>query len=205
MFSRRWSIHNPLKGWTLHGMKDGEARLVVQTLSLAEKQICSVWRNGWDKWENFMSPSAEFLREPAAPLRAPNAPPPPSLSDSDEQTTTRVHLSHARPLRDKGRNYLRLEVTVPAQVVTASQSFSTETENVSEGGIKFIRPLPEWVAGYFTVILGLNEGPLEVTCMLIEDQGDAKTRVAVVETSDEESHLPRFKEWVRRLSADAFR
>lgn len=190
-----WSLNNPLKGWTLHGLNAREARLLLHTLSLAERRVVRVWTSEWSDWKPLERADVPALTQ-AFESEDPGAPPLPALVAEDEITA--VHSSIRRVKRFQARPD-RKGIAVPAEIVQGPQTFRTKTENVSEGGIKFQDVLPEWVAGYFTVILGLPQGPIEVTCMLVEDQKDAKTRVEVVETEDEESHLPLFRDWVKSL------
>lgn len=194
---RNWALHNPLKGWTMHGLSIREAQLLVQTASLAERRIMMVWRSGWNNWFSLESePCAELLRE--IPSVKDGAPPPPSFQKDEEITT--VQLSSSGPKKSLiERESVRCEVQVPAEIVQGPQSFRSLTSDVSMTGLKFQDRLPEWVAGYFTVILGLEHGPIEITCMLVEDQKKDKTRVEVVETDDEESQLPRYQDWVRQM------
>ncbi|MBX2987246.1 MAG: PilZ domain-containing protein [Bdellovibrionaceae bacterium] len=192
-----WSLYNPLKGWTLHGLSNREARLLLQTLSLAEKRVLWLWHEGWTEWRHLDAAECDSLSE-RLDCPDPGAPKLPEFVGEDE--TTAVRSSSYRPARRSwGRESERCAINVPAEIVQGPQTFRTRTENVSMGGIKFTDQLPDWLAGYFTVILGLPKGQIEVTCMLVEDQKNAKTRVEVVETDDEESHLPTYRDWVKSL------
>lgn len=197
---RIWSVHNPLKGWTLHGLTSREASLLLHTLSLAERRVIWVWKQEMPSWVHLDHADCADLREPLhlEPLAAPAIP---EMNEEDEITAVHLNISrktiryHSRPDRKT--------VSVPAEIVQGPQIFRTRTENVSESGIKLVDVLPDWVAGYFTVILGLQSGPIEVIAMLVEDQKEAKFRVEIVETEDEESHLPLYRQWVRGLPESA--
>ncbi|HRO68210.1 MAG TPA: PilZ domain-containing protein [Pseudobdellovibrionaceae bacterium] len=189
-----WSLNNPLKGWTLHGLTESEARLLLHTLSLAERRVVWAWKKGLESWVHLDHESCAELNAPYT-ARDPGAP---ALPATVEDEITAVHSSIRKVKRFQQRPE-RKSASVPAEIIQGQQTFRTRTENVSDGGIKFVDVLPDWVAGYFTVILGLAHGPVEVTCMLVEDQKDAKTRVEVVETEDEESHLPIYRDWVRQI------
>lgn len=195
--STPWSLHNPLKGWTLHGLSEREARLLLVTLSPAEKKVVAIWHAGWEKWESLDSDRCVFLQRSFS-----NAPPLtpalPELSRGEE--TVAVKISAKPKPYDLAREHVRYPVFVPAEVVRGAQSFRTKTMDVSAGGMRLQDCLPEWVSGYFTVILGLERGPLEVTCKLVEDQKAEKIRVEVVETDDEESQLPIYLQWIKSLS-----
>lgn len=192
-FNSRWSLHNPLKVWTLHSLSEREARLLISTLSVAEHRMLWVWKSGWGAWRPLSHESADILRVSEPELNGDGVPELPALLQTDEITAVKA-ITQVR--RTQVRGYERVSVAVRAEVVLGNQTFHTRTENVSEGGIKFAQNLPDWVAGYFTVIV-YEQTPMEITCMLVEDQKTDKTRVEVVETEDEESHLPRFRAWVR--------
>lgn len=190
-----WSIHNPLKVWTLHALTEREVRLIVSTLSAAEHRMLWVWKRGWQEWVALSDDAAETLREMEAPADLTDVPEPPALLETDEITAVKV-ITQGR--RMHGRHHERTSIVARAEIIVGNQSFHSRTENVSEGGIKFGQNLPDWVAGYFTVVI-YDQAPIEVICMLVEDQKTDKTRVEVVETEDEESQLPRYREWVRQL------
>lgn len=190
-----WSLYNPLKGWTRHGLTEGEVRLIMQTLSLAERRVTWVWKVGWDEWRQLEHPECVSLGKKIPNPNTGAPPEPPPLRDDE---VTAVQLAAAKE-RAWGREHDRAMVGIEVQVIVNGQTFRTTTDNVSEGGLKFVDRLPDWVAGYFTVILSVEDDPMELTCMLVEDQRSDKKRVAVVETDDEESHLPRYRAWVKAL------
>lgn len=194
-FNSGWSLHNPLKVWTLHSLTEREARLVISTLSVAEHRMLWVWKKSWEGWRPLAHVSAEALRHAEPEVDPATVPEPPALLQTDEITAVKS-ITHIR--RTQVRGYERVSVAVRAEIVLGNQTFHTRTENVSEGGIKFAQNLPDWVAGYFTVII-YEQDPMEIVCMLVEDQKTDKTRVELVETEDEESHLPRFRAWVKAL------
>lgn len=193
-----WSLHNPVKGWTLHQLSAREARLIVQTLTPVEKSATLAWKAGDPIWMHLHHPAAmELVKpEPATIVKTPAIP----VQQQTEEEITHVRMEKSN--RQWQREFQRITAEIPAEVLLGSQRFRATTENLSEGGIKFKELLPSWVAGYFTVILTRPEGSLEVTCMLVEDQKGDKTRVAVVDTNDEESHLPIYRAWIRGNADD---
>lgn len=196
-----WSIHNPLKGWTLHGLTAREGGLLVCSMSDAEMQMSSAWKKGWTRWEKLVDPLCEDLKSVAdgegkSEERPDGCPQPPSSDDEEEVTQVMVASSRAKDVYK--REYDRWEIRIPSDIILGNQTFSTHTDNISEGGMRFIDPLPDWVAGYFTVLLKTSERPFEITCMLVEDQKGKKLRVEAVQTADEESHLPDYRDWVRK-------
>lgn len=202
--SGEWSIHNELKGWTLHGLSAREGQLLVCTMSTAEFQLCQVWKRGWPRWEKISAAAGAELRavreaeEGTALTRPADCPDLPAANPNGGEEITQVQMASSRQKDVYKREYDRWETRLAAEIILGNLSFKTHTDNVSEGGMRFVDPLPDWVAGYFTVVLQTPERPLEITCMLVEDQKGKKLRVEAVETNDEESHLPIYREWIRR-------
>lgn len=197
--ARTWYMHNPLKDWTLHGLSDRECALVLATLSLPEKRAVLLWREDLKSWIHLDHAEAKALPSKVGTSSRARLPNIPRVDDHQEETTA---VSTQRKKMVVPREHLRIDMKLSAELIGANQSQKLTTDNVSEGGIKFTERLPDWVAGYFTVVLETPEKKFELTCMLVEDQRQDKMRVAVVETNDEESHLPLYKKWIRSLIDD---
>lgn len=45
-----WALHNSLKGWTLYGLSEREAQLVVNTLTVNEAKLVKVCKLPEKKW-----------------------------------------------------------------------------------------------------------------------------------------------------------
>lgn len=186
-----WSLHNPLKGWTLHRLSLEEAQKLVHTMSLPERKVSWAWITGWSDWRSLGAEGTELLFKEQFEDNelAPTLP-----ANRLEDEITEVHVEPKK--ENTIREHLRIKADLSAEVILGSQSFKTRTTDYSEGGIRFKDALPDWVAGYFTVIVQTTARSFEVTCILVEDQKIQKTRVEIVETEDEESQLPAYKAWV---------
>ncbi len=193
-----WCLHNPLKGWTIKGLSDGEVKALLFSLSNAEKAVTVIWRRDWPAWERLLyndktAHLMEFKEIEVSPPALPE-----NLLRRDDHEVTQVH----RLRKDEGdindRKFIRLDIRLPIEVVSSNGSFRSHTIDISEGGIHIEDPLPEWVAGYFPVIIATDTGPLEVNCMIVEDQFDEKKRIGIVslEVEEEEPGLVKLKGWL---------
>ena len=145
-----WTLHNPLKGWTLQGLSLEEARAVVATLSSAEQNVVVVWNKQWSEWHMLNSETCDALYVEFLP-KGPTPPDIPMhlLEDApDEITEVRPVMSSKRA--SVSRRHSRYIAKVPCDVIVGEHIFTTNTRDISGGGICFEEPLPEWVAGYFT-------------------------------------------------------
>jgi hypothetical protein len=203
LFSQnQWALHNPLKSWTLKGLNDRELKLIAGTLTAAEMNLTLIWKKGWTEWKRLNQVEGFMAAENA--LTMAGAPPiPANALHHQEDEITQVKIASYEPVRlRKDRRHNRHEVCVPVEIVQSSQSFRTETLDVSESGVRFKDDIPDWVAGYFTVIFRFDTTPFEVTCALVEDQKKKKDCAEVFDTNDEESGLQRYLEWVRSMHKD---
>ena len=203
LFSRSqcWALHNPLKSWTLKDLTDRELRQVVNTLTKAEFQLCLVWKKGWSQWTRLSSLEGFEIQSHEEPLIIEGAPPIPGHGvESTEAEITQVKIVSRGPARHlQDRRHGRHEISIPVEIIQGSQTFRTETLDVSYSGVRFKEPIPDWVAGYFTVLFRLPNQTFEITCALVEDQKDSKNCAEVFDTNDEESGLKTFITWVNSL------
>lgn len=198
---KKWSVHNPLKSWTLHGLSKREVKLLRLTFSPVESQLCLVWKQGWPEWKKVNDPAFAEIDsvDISSEAEAPSIPPSPAPSEDE---ITQVRLIAKEPVRLRSnRRHDRFEVLVPVEIIQNRTTFRTETVDVSESGIRFKDHLPDWVAGYFTVIFRFPQACIEITCALVEDQKQSKDRAEVIDTNDEESGLAQYLNWVRSIEA----
>lgn len=180
-----WTLHNPLKAWTLQGLSFEEASLIVSTLTTAEVNLSVAWRSDWKAWQKMTASACQELfqtREPrgAKPPAIPNA----LLSDDDGDVT---QVRPSASLRQKvARKFDRYKVEVPCEVIVGEHVFKTKSQDISGGGFCFEDSLPEWVAGYFTVVVK-TPGELEFTCGMVEDQKQNRRRVEILDMSKPET------------------
>lgn len=197
---QRWALHNPLKSWTLKDMMDHELQLVMGTLTSAERQLCLIWKKGWADWKR-MATIADFEFQPPIAIveGAPPLPGNPLLQGEEEVTQVKI-LGRGPDRQMEDRRHGRHEICVPVEIIQGSQTFRTETLDISTSGVRFKDPIPDWVAGYFTVLFRGPLPPFEITCALVEDQKNNKDCAEVFDTNDEESGLQTYLAWVKSFA-----
>lgn len=201
LLGKIWSVHNPLKVWTLHNLTQREVRLLVRTFSSAEVSLCLVWRPGWADWKKLREEAvlSAFMVEDE-----PSNAPPISRKhvEVSEEDITQIQAERraAPPIDETGRRHRRYGIGIPVEVIKGDQIFSSMTADVSESGVRFKQDLPKWVAGYFTIIFRVDaQRHFEVTGALVEDQKHGKDKAEIIDTNDEESGFNQYIEWVRLL------
>lgn len=117
--------------------------------------------------------------------------------DDHEITEVRVIATVAPKKEIIVRKFTRYEARIPVEIMVGANAFTTHTSDLSEGGFCFEDKLPEWVAGYFTVVLDTPEKMFEFTCFLAEDQKKDKFRAEVAPTTSEAVIL-EFRDWLLR-------
>lgn len=190
-----WTLHNPLKAWTLRGLSFEEASLIVSTLTTAEVNLSLAWRSDWQAWQKMNAPDCQELFRTREP-RGPSAPAiPNALLSDDDGDVTQVRPSAA--LRPKtARKFDRFKVQIPCDVIVGEHVFATQSQDISGGGFCFEDSLPEWVAGYFTVVAKLPM-PLEFTCGMVEDQKQNRRRVEILDMSKPEA-IEALQAWLEK-------
>lgn len=197
-FRKPWAVHNPLKSWTLKGLSMNELKLVASTLTDAELQLCMVFKDGWTQWKNLCKLEGFEKGQPVVCLD--DLPPIPSEAFQTEEVITQVKIVGKEPERLlQDRRHGRHEVRVPVEIIQNSQTFRTETLDISLSGVRFKDSIPDWVAGYFTVLFRKPDKSFEITCALVEDQKENKNCAEVFDTNDEESGLKTYLDWVKSL------
>ena len=197
-FRKPWAVHNPLKSWTLKGLSNAELRLVASTLTDTELQLCMVFKEGWKEWKRLCKVEGFETAQPAICLD--ELPPIPSEAFQSEEVITQVKIVGKEPERLlQDRRHGRHEVRVPVEIIQNNQTFRTETLDISLSGVRFKDPIPDWVAGYFTVLFRKSDMSFEITCALVEDQKEKKNCAEVFDTNDEESGLKTYLDWVKSL------
>jgi hypothetical protein len=197
-FPRRlWAIHNPLKSWTLAGLNLRECQLLIASMTDAEMKISWAHHQNWPDWR----PLGDAECHELFTLKDNDhhiIPPLPEITGDDrDHDITQVRNTTAAPrFREPvPRKFTRYEARIPVDILVGPHCFATHTADVSEGGFLFEDPLPEWVAGYFTVSLNLPETKLEFTCFLAEDQKKEKFRTEIAPTNSD-SLIRQFKLWL---------
>ena len=188
----RWALNSDFHNWTIHDLSRREAQIVVESLRDSEKASLMVWRTGWKTWRGLRDPEcSELLHSRVINKEAPETP---RADDSFDPEITAVRSSTNKPAFSL-RKATRFEAEYPVTVVCIDKEFKTVSIDISEGGLKVRDAMPEWVAGYCTLLLDVEDGQvLEVLGSLAEDQKHYKTRFEIV-PSDKQSE---FIEWFRK-------
>jgi hypothetical protein len=192
-----WSLNCDFHNWTVHDLSTNEARVILETLRDSEKATVLVWKPGWAVWKSLRDGEcAELLHTRIVKIKAPVIP---SVQDFDSEITAVRPVKAETPFVT--RKFNRFEVDYPARVVSGTQEFATRILDLSEGGLRIKDPVPDWVAGYSTVIITIEDGrDLELMCSLAEDQRHLKTRLEIVPSENQSEFLawfrahPKFKE-----------
>lgn len=196
--SRKWSLHNPVKGWTLHRLSLREVSILIGTLSPVELASSFVWQKKWLGWRRLAE--VQLTKSTEVILAPPSVPPLPEMAAAEvAEEVTQVRPVQVRAPDVTPRRHARTKISVPVEIVKGTDFLATQTLDVSESGIRFSEPLPGWVVGYFTVIFRQDGLNFEITCALVEDQKGVKDRAEVIDTNDEESGLQKYLVWTRSL------
>lgn len=91
------------------------------------------------------------------------------------------------------RKFHRVSTKLAAEIICQEQSYETYTTDVSVGGIAVEGCLPDWIAGYCTVILELpDDRKLEFMCSVVENQKGKNYRLELhpsIDTKELETWL----------------
>lgn len=194
---QRWALHNPLRGWILEGLSRRELDLILATLTTAEAALTIVWHPGWTSWERINSEN--FLNEKTTTDVAFKMTPVPPTIPSQFVSESEHEITEVRPVQKVEKQVLpRLHIRYIAEadcdIIVGSHIFKTKTVDVSRGGLCFKDTLPDWVTGYFNVLIHANP-PFELTCAMVEDQRRERIRAEVVDGMNRESLL-KLEKWI---------
>jgi hypothetical protein len=193
---RPWAIHNPLKSWTLAGLSLRECQLLVASMTDAEMKVSWAHLEGWTDWKPLSEPECHdlFLHKDEA---HPTLPAVPQMLQDDDHEITQVRMITMVQKQKEivKRKFTRFTAKIPAKIIMGTYNFETHTMDLSEGGFCFEDRLPEWVAGYFTVVLGIPGKSFEFNCFLAEDQKKDKFRSEIAPTTAEKV-LEEFGTWL---------
>ena len=190
-----WGLHNALKGWTLYDLTVSEVQLLVQVMSANEVRLSKVCMEEAKTWTSLTTEKfPQLFKTEATSLK--NYPP---LHQSEKSLSGEVDTEYfvVRPRKQVPRLHKRYDVSVRCTVNSTSKSIDTESVNLSEGGLQFKDTLPDWIAGYFIVALGLPAGVVQLMCSLVEDQKEKK-RVQIVSEDTDPQYLV-YRAWLSTL------
>jgi hypothetical protein len=186
----RWAIHCDYHSWTVQDLSKDQAIAVLDTLKDTQKSSVMVWRTGWAGWRNLRDPECSDLMQPRE-VKV-QAPPVPTDENFDPEITAVRSVAAQNPFMT--RKGVRFDVEYPVVVVSSNQEFKTQSLDLSEGGLRVKDTLPDWVAGYCSVILHVENGrKIELMCSLAEDQKHSKTRFEIVPSEKQSEFLDWFQ------------
>jgi len=193
---RPWALHNPLKSWTLAGLSLRECQLLVASMTDAEMKVSWAHFEGWANWKPLSEPECHdlFLHQDQT---HPTLPELPQMLQEDDHEITEVRMI-TNVQTQKGvmkRKFTRFTARIPVKIIMGTHNFETHTIDLSAGGFCFEDKLPDWVAGYFTVVLVVPNQNFEFNCFLAEDQKKDKFRSEIAPTTVDKV-LEDFRTWL---------
>lgn len=197
VFARHsWALHNSLKSWTLSGLSLRECQLLVASMTDVEMKVSWAHHKTWLVWKPLSSDECHdlFIFKDSEQIDLP-ALPQITQEDDHEITEVRIVLEDPKIHGPVPRKYTRFIAKVSVEIMVGTSCFSTQTSDISEGGFCFEDRLPDWVAGYFTVVLHTTKKIFEFTCFLAEDQKKDKFRAEIAPTSSEKV-IEEFLAWL---------
>ncbi len=193
-----WAIYNSFKGWTLYGLNEREVQLVLNTLSPNELKLISICHLTEKKWELFSSVKhAQFLSTTG---QIKNHFPDVQIEASADIESDYFIVKPKKVILP--RLYERIEVEIDVMIEGHNHQFKSKTVDLSEGGIYFKDLIPDWVSGYFIVVVSHAGKNHQIMCALVEDQ-KIKHRVQVM-SEDSDSHFVSYKNFLDQLRREKF-
>lgn len=168
----------------------------MASMTDAEMKVSWAHHENWPEWKPLSEPECHdlFLFKD---VDHPSLPALPQITQEDDHEITQVRMiTSVQKIREPiVRKYVRYTAKIPVEIMLSSYSFSTHTLDLSEGGFCFEDKLPDWVAGYFTVVMNTPDKMFEFTCFLAEDQKKDKFRAEIAPTTAEKV-LEEFRTWL---------
>jgi len=193
-----WAVHNPLKGWTLYDLEEKEVQLLINTFSPNEMRLCRICARGDTKWKNLdVSVHANFFSNYGKEQG--NFPSPDQTEKTSSMDTDYFIVRPKKVIYP--RLHQRIDIALPVSIENHTQSFKTETIDISEGGLHLKEIIPDWVSGYFIVKIYSGNQVVQLMCSLVEDQ-KIKQRVQVV-SEDSDANFMQYKNLLTTLSGQA--
>ncbi|MGZ3797334.1 MAG: PilZ domain-containing protein, partial [Pseudobdellovibrionaceae bacterium] len=168
----------------------------VASMTDSEMKVSWVHQKKWSDWKPLSHQECHelFLFQDGEAVNLPSLP---HITQEDDHEITEVRVVSSilevhEPIR---RKHIRFLAKISVEIVIGTQSFPTHTLDLSEGGFCFADKLPDWVAGYFTVVLNTSEKIFEFNCFLAEDQKKDKFRAEIAPTTSEKV-IAEFRSWL---------
>lgn len=190
-----WAVHNPLKGWTLYDLSEKEVQLLLNSFTPNEVRLCRVCSNQEKKWMGLDASVhaalfSDYGKDPAGF-------PPPDQTEKTASMGTDYFIVRPKKVIYP-RLHQRIDIALPVSIENHTQSFKTETIDISEGGLHLKEIIPDWVSGYFIVKIYSGGQTIQLMCSLVEDQ-KVKQRVQVV-SEDSDGNFIHYKNLLNTLA-----
>ena len=190
-----WAVHNPLKGWTLYDLSEKELQLLVNSFTPNEVRLCRVCSSVEKKWTSLDATTHALFFSNYGKEQGGF----PSPDQTEKTASMDTDYFIVRPKKViYPRLHQRIEIELPVSIENHTQSFKTETIDISEGGLHLKDVIPDWVSGYFIVKVYSGNQVAQLMCSLVEDQ-KVKQRVQVV-SEDSDSHFIHYKNLLTTLA-----
>ncbi len=190
---KTWAIHNSLKGWTIYDLTVREMQLIVKTMSVNEvrlTQVCQREDSNWNILNDKDFPEL-FKFEATDSQLFPHL-------DSKAKEIGDTEYFVVRPKKTiHPRLHQRYETAITCMIFSTTRQFTTQTVDLSEGGLYFVDTIPDWVTGYFMVGVLAPETIYQLMCSMVEDQKERK-RVQIV-SEENDLHYVAYKDWLLTL------
>lgn len=190
-----WAIHNALRNWTLYGLSEREVQLIMNTLSTNELKLVSLCASADMIWRPLDSSQHQSLISAEGKDKGEYPDPTPRTEQSSDAEYFVIRPK--KVILPRLHDRIEIELDVVIEGLSRSQKFKSKTIDLSEGGIHFSDVIPDWVSGYFIVIISYQEKQYQIMCALVEDQ-KIKHRVQVM-SEENDSHYVSYKNFLDRL------
>ncbi|MDZ4661753.1 MAG: PilZ domain-containing protein [Pseudomonadota bacterium] len=189
-----WCLYDKKRSTFHTALTYGEARAIVRVLGLEERLSWYVWKESWPQWK-ILTQVAELVATTTEikPMRDP-----PSLPAAAESSEIAEHISEEKDARKINRTLGELTV----EIICRGRKFYSVTRDISLKGVQLKDSVPDWMAGYCTLILSRpkNESEnepsddqnLEFTCSIVENQELGKKFRLEIQPSKDSLHLKRW-------------
>lgn len=190
-----WALHNPVKSWTLYNLTEVEVRFLILTFSVGELRAARVCKKNEGNWHEIIKENyPDFFSKTQTEHYFKQDDYPEIVSTDTVDSEKQYFVIKPNKILHP-RLHTRYEVAVSCVLVGSNnKEFVTKTIDLSEGGLYFQDTIPNWVAGYFLVVIS---DKYQLMCSLVEDQKEKKRVQIVSEESD--FNFIQFKNWLSTL------
>jgi len=183
-----WSMANSIEEWVVNDLNILEIKAIIATMKDSERIGTLVWKKGWVDWKPIYHIDVQELTEPRkSRFKSPLLP---FQNKGSVDGTVMVPVQKKKIIE---RKFERFEIKLPVTLMVGQNKFQTTTKDLSLGGTCLADPIPNWVAGYCTMLLETPDNrKIELVASLVEDQKDPKYRLEIVHSLKYEE----LKEWI---------